>query len=56
MMPRPPINQLSSSPIRKAIFPTDLTQCFFPYGGSTAINVLDNFLGTPEIATQVENS
>ena len=49
----PSINQLSSSPVLKILFPGDIP--IFPrlYGGSTSFNVLDYFCGTPEISTQV---
>ena len=49
----PPIKLLSSSPVRKIRFPSEHTPLIRKYGGSTAINVLNSFLGTPEIATQV---
>ena len=52
-MAMPSVNQLSSSPVLKILFPEDIP--IFPrlYGGSTSFNVLDYFCGTPEISTQV---
>jgi hypothetical protein len=46
---------LSNSPVKNIFFPVEIPSMFMPYGGATAVNVLDHFLGTPEIATQVEN-
>ena len=44
---------LSKSPVRKLNFPIDVSQAFRPYGGSTAFNILEYFLGTPEVVTKV---
>ena len=40
-----------SSPVGK----TSLARCW-PYGGSTAVNVLPQYLGTPDIVTHVSFS
>ena len=47
------IKLLSCSPFYKFVFPFDEPPpCFRPYGGSS-LNVLNYFLGTPEIVTEV---
>ena len=51
----PTMDQVSFSPIRKIFFPIDIPPWFSPYGGSRAFNVLDSFLGTPDIVTKVSN-
>ena len=52
-MTMPSFGQLPQSSVKKVLFPTDSTPLFRPYGCSTAYNVLEYFLGTPDIATQV---
>ena len=50
----PLIEQLTSSPVRKLLLPSDAPLALLrPYGGSTAFKVLDYFLGTPDIITKV---
>ena len=50
----PLIEHLSSSPVRKLLLPSDAPLALLrPFGGSTAFNVLDYFLGTPDIITKV---
>ena len=49
----PPIGNLSRSPVLKILFPIDAPFISRPFGNSTSYNVLNYFLGTPEIATQV---
>ena len=49
----PTLDQVSFSPIRKLFLPIDISPWFSPYGGSRAFNVLDSFLGTPDIVTKV---
>ena len=48
-----PIELLSCSPERKIMSPDIPPTEFRPYGGSTSINVLEHFHGTPETVTQV---
>ena len=51
-MPPPPIKMLSCSPVLKLAYSTDISMEVNVFGSSRAINVLDHFLGTPDIATQ----
>ena len=46
-------HQLSCSPARKVLYPFDGPLKFNPFGGSSALKVLDSFLGTPDIVTKV---
>ena len=48
-------HQLSCSPARKVLYPIDIPPNFNPFGGSRAFNVLDSFLGTPDIVTKVRS-
>ena len=48
-----PMDELSQSPVLGLYAPVDSLQEMFPFGGSTAFNFLNYFLGTPEIASQV---
>jgi len=50
----PNIELLANTPVRKILLPSDIPlKVHPPYGGSTAFNVLDHFLGTPEVITKV---
>ena len=51
----PSVNQLSISPVLKVLYPIVTPPRFNPFGGSSALNVLDSFLGTPDIVTKVRN-
>ena len=44
---------LSFSPVRKILFPHIPPADFRPYGGSTALNVLEYFRGTSDPVTRV---
>ena len=47
------IELVSCSPERKIIYPNIPPNEFRPYGGSTSLNLLEYFHGTPETVTQV---
>jgi hypothetical protein len=48
------IEPLSLSPVKSSYFPVDIPPMALPFGGSTAFNALNYFLGTPDIVTKVE--